>query len=111
MKIIIISFLLLLMIGCQGNKGTNDFDFEKDTPQWLKAEIDSISLNSYYQVIKVYRYTWKGDFVYHFEIPISSCVFCDLYDQNGSKLTFNDDKLFEDFLENKHDKVLIWQRK
>jgi len=55
-KLLIITFLLLLIIGCQGNQGTNDFDFEKDTPEWLKAKINSISERSDYLGTKVYRY-------------------------------------------------------
>lgn len=84
--IIISSFLFLFMLNCQKENSMEPFDYERDTPTWLKAKIDSISSNPEYFGTKVYRYEWKGYLVYHIEIPISSCAYCELYDQKGKKL-------------------------
>lgn len=40
----IVSFLLLILVGCQKDYGVESFDFARDTPQWLKAKIDTMSI-------------------------------------------------------------------
>jgi hypothetical protein len=42
---------------------------------------------------------------------MSSCAYCELYDQNGIKKQFADGEEFQDFLANKTSEVLIWEWK
>lgn len=110
LKIIFLSsFLFLAFLSCQNS--VQPFNYEKDTPQWLKEKIDSMSVNPDYFMSQVYRYEWKDKYVYHIMIPISSCAYCELYEEDGSKIQFANDAMFSDFLMNKKNKVLVWERK
>ncbi|HEY6436795.1 MAG TPA: hypothetical protein VIY47_09395, partial [Ignavibacteriaceae bacterium] len=79
LKLIFISSILLLtFLSCQKNNTIESYNYEKDTPVWLKEKIDSTSANpNYYFGTHVYRYEWNGKFIYHFSIPVSSCVYCE----------------------------------
>jgi hypothetical protein len=78
-------------------------------PSWLKAKIDSMTTNQEYYGTEVYRYKWHNEYVYYIMIPISSCAYCDVYSQSGTKIQFENDTQFQDFINNKTDQVLIWK--
>ena len=104
--IFILSLLSLLVISCYKD---NSVEAPTGTPEWLQAKIDSMSQNQDYYGTTVYRYKWNGAYVYHIVIPISSCAFCDVYNQSGIKLQFANDAQFQEFLNNRTDAVLIWE--
>ena len=105
--IFISSFLFLTFLSCQKNNTIESFNYKKDSPIWLKEKIDSISENEkYYFGTKIYRYELNGQFIYHFSIPASSCVYCESYDQNG-KIIQLDNEMVNDFV----NKVLVWEWK
>jgi hypothetical protein len=109
LKVIFISsFFLFTYLSCQKNNTVEPFIYERDTPVWLKVKIDSISTNHHYFGSKVYRYEWKRKYAYHIMMPISSCAYCELYEQNGIKMNLNDD-MFSDFLQNKKNEVIVWE--
>ncbi|KAA3614630.1 MAG: hypothetical protein DWQ05_15150 [Calditrichaeota bacterium] len=110
--IIIASFFIFVSIACQKETSLEPYDYEQDTPTWLKTKIDSMSTDHEYFGLKVYRYVWKGTFVYHFMIPISSCAYCEVYGHSGSKIEFDDDAMFQDFLNDKKYEVLVreWRK-
>jgi hypothetical protein len=103
--IFISSLLLLLAFGC--HKETS-VESTNDIPKWLQVKIDSMSANRDYFGSLIYRYKWSNEYYYHIEIPISSCAYCEVYNQNGTKIQFTSDTQFQDFLTNKTDQVLIW---
>jgi hypothetical protein len=82
-----------------------------DTPEWLNSYIEGIQDNPDYVGTKVYRYEWQENFVYHVMIPISSCAYCEVYNQSGTKIEFKDDNTFQDFLSNKKNEVIVWEWK
>jgi hypothetical protein len=100
-------FLFLTFVGCSNKE---IFNYERDTPAWLKAKIDSVTTANpkYYSGTKVFRYEWNEQYIYHFSIPLSSCVYCEVYDQNGRKIQFTDNAMKSDFEQNKINKVLLW---
>jgi hypothetical protein len=104
--IVISSFMFLLLTSCHDTIGP--FDCVTDTPAWLRVKLDSIpSL----PLTRVYRYEWRGEYVFHVQDPISSCLYCELYDRNGTKIQLLDDETFEDFLVNKKNQTLICEWK
>jgi len=110
LKIIFLSsFLFIAFLSCQNS--VESFNYEKDTPQWLKVKIDSLAVNPDYFGTKVYRYEWNSKFTYYIMIPISSCAYCEVYDKNGIKIQFVNDEMFSDFIKNKKNEVLVWERK
>ena len=100
-------FFVIIFIGCSN---IEIFNYEKDAPEWLKVKIDSVTTTNpkYYGGMKVFRYEWNNQFVYHFSIPASSCVYCEVYEQNGKKIQFTNKEVISDFEQNKMNKVLVW---
>jgi hypothetical protein len=104
--IFISSLLFLLVAGCY--KDTR-IEASNDIPEWLKVKTDSMSADRDYFGTKVYRYKWNNEYVYHIEIPISSCLYCELYDQRGTKIQLADNTQLQTFLNNRTDQVLVWE--
>ncbi len=100
-----------MTLSCQNVSTVESLNYEKDTPVWLKAKIDTMSTGKYYMLAKVYRCEMNGEYIYYISNPISSCVYCEVYYQNGEKLNFEDEKVLYDFEHNKKNELLIWERK
>jgi len=112
LKIIFISsFLVITFMSCQKDNSVEPFNFERDTPVWLKEKIDSMSTNHEYYGTKVYRYEWNEKFTYHIMITISSCAYCELFDQSGTKIQITNDAMFSDFQRNRKNEIIIWEWK
>ena len=107
--LIIFSFLMIVFIGC--NNSVEPFNYERDTPAWLKVKIDSMSTNQLYHTSKVYRNTWHNSYTYYIFNPWSSCVYCELYYDNGDKIIFTDDEMIQDYMNNRKDEIIIWEWK
>ena len=105
--------LIFFLIGCSAGSGSETYNFNKDTPEWLKEKIYGISSASghYNDLTKVYRYDWKKSFIYYFYNPLSSCVYCELYDQDGKKITAANDSLLQNTLKNRNGEILIWENR
>ena len=110
-KYIFILSLIVLLINCQNKNSIESFDSEKDTPAWLKVKIDSMSTNNFYVGSKVYRHTWHNNYIYYIHIGLSSCMYCEVYYENGSKVKFTNDYMLQDYLNNRKNEVLIWEWK
>jgi hypothetical protein len=105
-RIVFISFLTVLCIaGCQKNRNAD----EGKMPEWAKSTIDSISTIEEYEGTILYRYTWNNEYVYHFEIPISTCTYCQLFNQSGIKVVFASESQFQDFLNKKTETEVLWE--
>ena len=70
-----------------------------------------MSVNKSYGGTVVYRYKWHNEYIYYIDIPISSCMYCEIYNQNGDKIQFTSDSQIQDFINNKTDEVIIWGHK
>ena len=111
-RIILVSFLLFFtFLVCQKDNAVNTYNYKKDAPVWLKEKIDSISTIKYYTGTKVYRYELDNKFIYYFRIPLSSCEYCEVYYQDGSKMNFTNNDVRLDFQNNKKNEVLVWEWK
>jgi len=108
-SLLIPSALSLLLMSCQDDGITGPFDYHRDTPDWMKAKIDSISSIPNNVGTRVLRYEWRGEFIFYIEVPISSCAYCELYDQEGAKIQFTVPGTFEDFLLNKQNEIIVWE--
>ncbi len=96
-------FLLALLIFCTCEKQSSD----NRNPEWLDELILEMEGNPYYFGSYISRYTWNGDFFYEITIPVSSCMYCDIYDIDGNRINWQENDI-NDYLENRKDKVLIW---
>ena len=104
----LIALLITIFIQLNCQKDTSPIT-NMDTPEWLNSYIENIQDNPDYFGTKIYRYEWKENFVYHIMIPISSCAYCEVYNQSGTKIEFNNDTTFQDFLNNKKNEVIVWE--
>ena len=107
----ILSIVVIVSVGCQNGNSVEPFNYERDTPAWLKVKIDSMSTNQYYHGSQVYRYIWRNDFIYDIFIPVSSCVYCEVFNKDGAKITFTGDNMLQDYLNNRKDEILVWEWK
>ena len=110
-KYIFFLFVIVLLVNCQNQNSVESFNYERDTPAWLKVQIDSMSTNQYYHGSQVYRYIWRNDFIYDIFIPVSSCVYCEVFNKDGAKITFTGDNMLQDYLNNRKDEILLWEWK
>ncbi len=101
--IFFIAFLLLP--ACKKDSGLESRD---TIPIWLQTRIDSIMTETSYMGSRIYRCTWRGNYIYHIEIPISSCAYCELYNADGSKIAMSGDAL-QDFLSSRSEITLVWK--
>lgn len=112
-KIIILSaFIFFAIVCCQEENSTQPFNYEKDTPIWLKVKIDSLITtdnNDDFVGMEVYRYIWDGEYVYDIYIPTYVCRYCLLYDKNGIKISFSSSQDMIDFEETRRNKIVIWK--
>lgn len=112
LKSFVILFLLLVVLSsCKKDNSVEPYNYERDTPAWLKAKIDSISTNHFYHGSKVYRHIWHNNYTYYFFIPLSSCMYCEVYYANGDKIKFTDTNMGQDYVNNRKAEVLIWEWK
>jgi hypothetical protein len=58
---------------------------------------------------KVFRYGWRGKYVYHIFIPISSCAYCEVYGQQGNKIQLANDTVVQDYIFNRKNEILVWE--
>jgi hypothetical protein len=102
---------LLLLLSCIADEGQEPFDYARDTPSWLKEKISLMSSDTrrFYIGTKVYRYDWHRQPVYDIFIPLSSCAYCEVYDQSGNKIQFAGDAMLQDFLSNRTNELLVWE--
>ena len=114
-RIIFISGVLLsfIIVSCKKDSGVEPFDYARDTPLWLKEKITVMSNDTthFYAMTKVYRYQWNAVFIYHISIPLSSCMYCELYDQNGNRMQISNDVMLQHFLGTRTGEILIWESK
>lgn len=103
--------MFLVILSCQKENTVEPFNYERDTPVWLKEKINNMSTNHDYYGTKIYKYDWNRIYVYHIMIPINSCAYCELYDQNGNKIQIADDTMFTDFQNNRKNEILVWEWK
>lgn len=81
-----------------------------ELPEGVKDFIAEIQKNSTYVGTKLYRYTWAGNYYYEFDIPISSCLACQVFDAEGNRYVFNQDDLVR-YLSERGARVLMWEWK
>lgn len=106
--LIVMTFALLFTTGCKSNQEKeltmaevinnrlNNLSLDSyeinNIPEWLKIKINEIE-TTYAQdtnivKIKINTCQWNGRVVFFIRNSLSSCVFCDVYYDDGSKIIF-----------------------
>lgn len=111
-RTILISALIILFItGCKKDNSVEPFNYERDTPQWLKEKIETFKKDPMSRDKVVYRYEWNGKFIYDIYSAASSCMFCEVYEQNGNKVQFTTEAMLQDYIKNRKNEIIVWSGK
>ncbi len=95
--------LTLLLFSCAKEKNF------PENPEWLDAKISQMETSADYAGTTVYAYEWNGEHYYLISIGLSSCVMCEFYNYQGTKVDWTDEKI-ADFQKNAKRIKIIWQR-
>lgn len=101
-KIALVFFVSLLIISCEKEEKL------PPNPEWLNTMISQME-NSQLPGIVIYAYRWNEEYYYYISNPISSCMYCEIYDYTGTKVTWTNDE-FEDFITNGKRIKAVWQK-
>ncbi|HLN21075.1 MAG TPA: hypothetical protein VK213_08305 [Bacteroidales bacterium] len=100
-----IAFLILfscLVISCEKDEKL------PPNPEWLNTLISSLE-SSQVPGIVIYAYKWNEEYYYQVSNPISSCIYCEMYDYSGVKVNWTDAE-FNDFLSNGKRIKAVWEK-
>jgi hypothetical protein len=74
-------------------------------PDWFMNLIDEIGNESSYVGSIIYQHTYKSNYYFHLEIPVSSCMYCRIYDCDGNLVEWSS---VQDYLDNRTNEIIIW---
>jgi len=100
-----IAFLLLLsflVIACEKEEKL------PPNPVWLNTMISQLEASQIPGIV-IYAYRWNGEYYYHVFNPISSCMYCDMYNYAGARVAWTDDE-FLDFTSNGKKIKAVWEK-
>ncbi len=118
MKIIKLLFAALLLcmgiMGCEEDKKSNfeetfistiqkvkvDIVEKNSLPNWLRNKVEELESNIDLSTteIKVFQGKWKSQKMYFILNNLSSCVFCEVYNNEGIKINWTERNDFNAFL-------------
>ena len=101
-KIAFVFLLSLYVISCEKDEKL------PPNPEWLNTMISQMENLSLPGII-INAYQWNETFYYHISNPISSCLFCEVYDYSGNLITWTDDD-FADFMNNGRLIKVVWEK-
>jgi len=78
---------LALISSCGENHNNCDYAYiicGVKNPKWFTDLIEEIENNSFYIGSVIYQHEYQSAFLFHLEIPLSSCAYCKIYDCDGT---------------------------
>ncbi len=109
-KITMIILVFLIYTGytnCQTEDSTAKPVNADEVPEWLMEKIKILSLDEKrYGMSSIFRYDSDSTVIYWINNPLSSCIYCELYHADGSRLNEGETK---EFIDQKGEPILIWQ--
>ena len=86
---------------------------EEISPKWLAIKIEEIENTNQNDIaivkVRIFKGKWKNDVTYIIHNNISSCLFCDVYYDDGKKVIFSSEKLIIDFDSTSENWELIYE--
>jgi hypothetical protein len=79
-------------------------------PEWLGAKIADMEDNKYYAGATIVRHQWKSKVYYYINIPLSSCMYCEVYDADGYKVDWEKEDVW-DYVANRTNEAIIYKRR
>ena len=100
--IFLIIFSFTYFSGCQ--KDTSPITI---TPVWLNEFIENIENDHAYYGANITRYEWKEKYYYDVFVASRSCFPCEVYDQTGQLMIWNDSSAI-DYVNNRKNGFVVW---
>ena len=101
-KIVFLFLLSFLVLSCERDENL------PPNPEWLNTKISQLA-SSPLPGITINAYKWDNAYYYHVLNPISSCMFCEVYNYSGDLVTWTDDE-FKDFINNGKLIKAVWEK-
>ena len=129
MKFIIISIVslfLLVTVGCSNDKDNFTVNTEEEflneivnapqnivpkeeLPEWLSDYIEKLSdTPPELSKLKVYMGIWKGTSVFFIYNMVNSCLFCDVFYEDGNRIEWEHQNDINEFMTNSKDWICIY---
>jgi hypothetical protein len=114
-NLLLIALLLTGLAGCGKEEKNNEMNYiqafqtklqsapltelsENSFPEWLLFKIREVENEpSSMTGVKIFKGKWRNQVVYFVRNLLSSCVFCDIYLENGAKVELLDENDIKDF--------------
>jgi len=104
-RIFFVAVTLLMFLSCQKNE-----ILDSDIPEWLTPKLESFEEPGKCYGCAVTRIEYNNQLYYHLYCGIWSCMYCQLYDNHGELVNW-DQNQFNDFFKKKKNETVIWQCK
>ncbi|NQT63507.1 MAG: hypothetical protein HQ556_11155 [Candidatus Marinimicrobia bacterium] len=111
----LVSGLIVLSFGgCEEDKDNSDLDYMIcgiENPEWFTALVEKAESDPYYYGgSSLIQYEYEGTYIFYFSIPVSSCMYCQIYDCDGNIIELASCDPLLDFIENQSNGTLLWPR-
>jgi hypothetical protein len=101
-KIAFVFLISLFVISCEKDEKL------PPNPDWLNTMISRLE-NSSLPGITINAYKWNKVYYYHVLNPISSCMFCEVYDYSGDLIRWSNEEI-ADFVKNGKLIKAVWEK-
>lgn len=104
-------FGLFAYNGCEKDQQMNEEEYDicgVINPDWFMDLIEEIENDLYYAGSIIYSHEYNSDYLFHLEIPVSSCAYCRIYDCVGNLVELSSEAEFQDYLQNRSNETIIW---
>ena len=102
-RLIIPALIFLFLISCQ-KEDTPILDI----PDWFLPQIGKLEKSGECAGCTITQITFNSNIYYHLYCSYSSCMYCNLFDENGKLVEWDTDE-FNNFLANKYNEKIIWK--
>ena len=103
-KLHLILFLFVFLASCEKEDTLNS-----EIPEWIKPRIEELENSEHCLDCSLTRITYQKEYYYNIYCGFWSCVYCELYNNNGKLVSEVEGFDFEDFFTNKKDAVVLWR--
>jgi hypothetical protein len=102
-KLYLISILFSVLVSCQKEETPIS-----DVPDWFLPQIEELEKSGHCFDCTISEITYENKKYYHLYCGYWSCIYCKLYDSNGSLANWDTEE-FNNFLKDKKDEMVIWK--
>ena len=78
------------------------------TPEWLLLKIEEIQSSEQCELYNIEKITYKGSVYFNIYCLFWNCLYCEFYDQNGTKPNW-DEETWQAFIETQKESVIYWK--